>query len=248
LDGVPEGARDQYVERDGKYHLELDGDVHTDDDIAGLKSALSKERDARKTLEKKMKTSTLTAEEKEELARLKKEKEDAETKRLESKGEYDKLIKKMEEKHKKELEALNGNLSEEKSRTTRLVVKDKIRAAAIASGVLKENIEDVITLTSNRFRLDGDDIVVLDDEGELSADSVKGFFEKTFKESRPIYYEPSGGPGTGANQNEASRKSHSGAAVVLTHEDAKIPQKYREAKALAAERGVEFQVEKPDNE
>ena len=246
LDGVEEKFHSLYVERDGKFYLDLEGDLHTDDDIAGLKSALQKERQERKLLEKKAKTA-LTEEEREELESLKAEKEAAERKTMEKKGEYDKLIKKLQTDHEKEKEELAAKLKDEESRTTRLVVKDKIRAAAVKSGVLKDNIEDVITLTKNRFRLDGDEIVVLDEDGELSADSVGTFFEKTFKESRPIYYEPSGGPGSGANQTQTTRTSKQG-AVVLSREDAKDTTKYRAAKAEAAEKGVPFEVEAPPDQ
>ncbi len=120
-------------------------------------------------------------------------------------------------------------------------MKDKIRAAAVASGILKENVEDVITLTADRFDLRDDEIVVLDEDGELSADSVGSFFTKTFKAARPIYYEPSAGPGTGAPPT--GQKTSAKGTIVLSYDDAANPQKYRAAKAEAEKRGVTLEVE-----
>jgi hypothetical protein len=252
LEDVGESFRELYTEgEDGKFHLDLDGDLYTDDDIANLKSALDKERKARREADKKAKAAvadTLTEEERKEFEELRQKEKATETKRLESKGEYEKLIKKEREEHAAELEKirseLGGQLSEEKERTKRLYVRDKLRGAAVEAGILKESVEDVLTLTQDHFDLRDDEIVVLDDEGELSADSVSDFFTKTFKEQRPLYYQPSSDTGgSGTQPTTQTRTSHR--AVVLSYEEARDPEKYRQGKALAAERGVPFEVEEP---
>lgn len=252
LDDVEENVRDLYVEGDdGKFHLDLEGQLYSDDDIANLKSALDKERKARREADKKVKAvaaSSLTDEERDEFDRLRREKDEAETKRMESKGEYDKVLKKLRDEHAAEMEkvktTLEKDLAEEKDRTKRLFVRDKLRSAAVEAGVLKESVEDVLTLTSDRFDLRDDEIVVLDEAGELSPDNVNDFFAKTFKESRPIYYQPSSDTGgTGSRQTQQTTGGRR--AVVLSYDDAKDPKKYREGRALAEERGVPFEVEKP---
>lgn len=250
LEDVDEGLRSEYKEgEDGKFHLELGDGLYSDSDITNLKSALDKERKARREADKKAKAAagdSFSPEERKEFEDLRAKEKDLETKRLESKGEYEKLIKKEREEHAAAIEKLNtelgSQLTEEKDRTKRLFVRDKLRGAAIEAGVLKESVEDVLTLTMARFDLRDDEIVVLDEEGELSADSISDFFTTTYKESKPLYYQPSSDVGgSGAQQTQQKTGSHR--AVVLSYADAKDPQKYRDGKALAAERGVSFEVE-----
>lgn len=70
LDSVDEGVRGLYTEVDGKFKLDVEGV----EDVTGLKSALEKERSARRDLEKRMKTA-LSEDDLEEYARLKAEAE-----------------------------------------------------------------------------------------------------------------------------------------------------------------------------
>jgi hypothetical protein len=51
IEGLDETTREMYVEKDGKFHLDVDGI----EDTGGLKSALQKERKDRADLEKKVK-------------------------------------------------------------------------------------------------------------------------------------------------------------------------------------------------
>ena len=48
IDSVPEAFRSEYTEKDGKFHLNVEGL----EDTGALKLTLQKERDARKALEK----------------------------------------------------------------------------------------------------------------------------------------------------------------------------------------------------
>ena len=51
LDGLDDGVKSLYAEKDGKYRLDVEGI----EDTSGLKSALEKERTARRELEKRAK-------------------------------------------------------------------------------------------------------------------------------------------------------------------------------------------------
>jgi hypothetical protein len=55
LDEVEENLKGLYIEKDGKFRLDVDGGFKTHDEINGLTSALNKERDARNQLEKQVK-------------------------------------------------------------------------------------------------------------------------------------------------------------------------------------------------
>lgn len=125
LDGLNEAQAALYVERDGKFHLDVDGI----EDTSGLKSALEKERQARRDFEKKY--GALKDVDPEEYARLKKEAEDRATKDAESKGQWDTLKGKLIEQHQKEMEALTGKVSAMQSAIERHLV-DATATAAIA--------------------------------------------------------------------------------------------------------------------
>ena len=74
-----------------------------------------------------------------------------------------------------------------------------VRASALKSGVLAEDIEDVMVLTSPHFDLDDEgNVMVLGADGKASATSLDDFFGKSFKEQKPKFYAPTGGSGSGA--------------------------------------------------
>lgn len=105
LDGVTDAMKPLYVERNGKFHLDVDGL----EDTSGLKSALQKERERARELEKKY--GHIKDVDPEEYARLKKEAEDRATLDAEKKGQFDLLKGQLVEKHQKEIEVVTGKVS-----------------------------------------------------------------------------------------------------------------------------------------
>jgi beta-galactosidase/beta-glucuronidase len=55
LEGLDATTAALYIEKDGKYRLDVEGGFKTNEEINGLTSALNKERDARSKLEKQLK-------------------------------------------------------------------------------------------------------------------------------------------------------------------------------------------------
>lgn len=55
IDGLDAAISGLYVERDGKYRLDIEGGFKTNEEVTGLTTALNKERDARSKLEKQVK-------------------------------------------------------------------------------------------------------------------------------------------------------------------------------------------------
>ena len=92
LDGVDEGVKALYTEHDGKFKLAVDGL----EDTSGLKSALEKERKARRDAEARAKLA-LSDEEMEEVERLRSE-------AAKAKG-ADEIVNQLKARHQKELEA-----------------------------------------------------------------------------------------------------------------------------------------------
>lgn len=130
LDGLDDGQKALYVEKDGKFHLDVDGL----EDTSGLKSALQKERERARDFEKKL--SGLKDLDPDEYARLKKEADERADADAEKKGQWDQLKGQLLDKHQKELEASTGKVSAmQKALEQHLVDAEATRALAEAKGI-----------------------------------------------------------------------------------------------------------------
>ncbi len=198
LDEVPEAFRGAYVEKDGSHVLDAEKlEAIEWDDKEELAGALENERKERKRLKGEVdKFAGLDP----ERARLAQKKlDDLEAKELMDKGEFDRLLKKRSDEYGEKETAFQQQLEKLTGELTRFKLTDKVRAAALAAGVIPEDIEDVLTLTSPRFKLgDKDQIVVLDKDGDESTLTLEKYFGEEFKTQRPKFYTASGAGGSGA--------------------------------------------------
>ena len=189
LEKVEEGQRASFTEVNGKFQREVEMP-----DVSGLKTALQKERDAAKELDKKL--ALYKDVDPEKYAELLKAKEDG----LTELERYDNAIK----KQKKEIDALKtSHEAKEKDSAAKLQkfhADREARVAALAAGVIPEDIDDVLILTREIRSMDDDGkIILLDADGDPTGRTLKEYFEKDFKELKPKYYPglPGGGGATG---------------------------------------------------
>jgi hypothetical protein len=169
LDGVDEGQKTFYVERDGKFHLDVDGI----EDTAGLKSALDKERARARDFEKKY--GQLKDVDPEEYTKLKKEAEERAALDAEKKGQFDTLKNQLVEKHTKEISLKDGEISAmTKALENYLVDANATAAIAEAKGVPALLLPHV--KASVRVVKDGDEYVVqvVDKAGNPRISDSKG--------------------------------------------------------------------------
>lgn len=101
LEDVDKDSRDLYVEKDGKFHLDVDGV----EDTSSLKGALSKERKAREELQKTVRRWEKLGKSDEEIADLIEAAAKAEEDKANKAGEWDKLKAKMVAKHEADIKA-----------------------------------------------------------------------------------------------------------------------------------------------
>lgn len=103
IDEVPEALRGEYVEKDGKFHLGVEGLP----DVGKLQQGIDKERADRKKFESELKELKKSWEKlgktPDELQGLIERETKAEEERLERAGEWEKLKKQMVDKHEEEL-------------------------------------------------------------------------------------------------------------------------------------------------
>lgn len=121
LDDVDENLRDMYRETEGgQFILDVEGMVPEDqieshEKTKGLKSALDKEREARKQYEKRArelesKAGKISDEDLEELEQLRAAKQKAEEERRRRNGEFEKWRDEIQKEHKQEVEARENRI------------------------------------------------------------------------------------------------------------------------------------------
>jgi hypothetical protein len=187
LDGVDEGLKSLYTEHDGKFRLAVDGL----EDTSGLKSALEKERKARRDAEARAK-SALSAEEMEEIERLRDE-------AAKAKG-ADEIVKQVNARHQKDIEARNKR---EQSLVEKLQDKTLKEAALDVMSQHKANAKLLMPHFREAVRVeevDGEFQVV--PKSGASLDEWVGSMKTTFPEA----FADSGKSGGGASGGGAGGK------------------------------------------
>lgn len=208
LEDVAEGVRTMYVEKDGKFHLDVDGI----EDTSGLKSALQKERDLAKASAKALKdmqeqfSGIDPAKVKEMMARLD---NDGEAKLI-AEGKIDEVVAKRTEKLQKELQkqvdAAHGEAKTAAERAKKFeqrVLDNHIRQAAAKAGLHVNAVEDALFRGRSMFSLndDGDAIQVSSDGTIVLGKDGKTPFSPAewlegMKETAPHWF-PNGSSGGG---------------------------------------------------
>lgn len=211
LDAVPEAYRERYTERDGKFHL----DEIEIDDKQEVHTALEKEREERRKAKEQLEKFNGLDPDKAREA-LKKE-QAAEEAKLKEKGKYEELLAKQAAQAAKDIAAREAKITEQTAQLRKFKLDDVVRSAALRSGVLADDIEDVMVITSSRFDLDADGAVVMKDNSGLTADK---FFETVFKEQKPKFYAPSGAGGSGAPPTGGQPPVKVSGSVSISDQDA----------------------------
>ena len=218
LDAVPEESRKFYKQaEDGKFAInpaELLAALNAKD------KALNSERKIRTDFENRF---NKTAKELESIDREKytklmekekeweTEKEQRERETLEAKGKYEEALERAKANFTKELSDLKIDYEKKlkKNQETiervegdkkNYILNDTVRRAITKSGVFADDVEDVLTLTRNRFALDDHlNVIVRDDSGNPIPDlTIDSFFSDQFKKQKPKFYQGSNASGSGS--------------------------------------------------
>ena len=197
IDGLSEEVAEMYVEKDGKFILDISGlpkpepvEPAKSDDTTGLKSALKKEREARKALEKQAKTYEGIDPDKytemtERITELKAQEDATVRKEAERKGQWEKLEQDLNANNVKKLEAVKTAQSQEVSTLSsrieelNLALETEVGEKALISAISKadgnttilmphvKNQVKVIKLDSGQYAP-----VVVDSSGEARYDEA----------------------------------------------------------------------------
>lgn len=210
LDSVDESVRSFYVEKEGKFVLDVEIP-----DVAGLKSALEKERLAVKTekLARKHDLEKYTGIDPDKYAELVAAHDEAERVKAEKSGDISKIV---EAQTKKAIDASNQKLADAMAAADSAnkraqayegrVLDDAIRAAAASAGLHPSAVDDALFRARTMFSLDENGMAVQRDaDGNVvkGADGVTpynpGEWLDSMREKAPHWF-PAVSTGTGSGQ------------------------------------------------
>lgn len=171
LDEVEEAFRPLYKKTDNGFVLDTDGEAA--DEVAGLKSALAREK--QEALELKQKLEGLSKNELAELKRLKKLAEDAEREKLEKDGNFEAVKAQMLQKHQEEMAQINNRLAGVQGQLERVLVDQAAMEAIVAQ---KGNAKLLMPIVKSALKLveeNGNQVVrVVNAQGQPIVSNAKG--------------------------------------------------------------------------
>jgi hypothetical protein len=212
---LPEAQRGLYVEKDGKFALDVEGV----EDTAGLKSALEKERKAareadriRKELEKKFEGI-----DPDEVKKILEKMGSDEERQLLKDGKIDQVVEKRMEKQRLALEKQIREAQKErdaeregKAKLVQRGLDERVRAAAAKAGLHANAVEDALFRARTIFTLNAEgEAVQLDKDGAavIGKDGKTAFgpaeWLEGMRETAPHWY-PAANTGSGAAGNKGA--------------------------------------------
>jgi hypothetical protein len=166
--------KSMYSEKDGDYVLDVDG-VESEENIKGLKSALEKEREAKREYERKLKQTQdanagIDKDKYEKL--LAKEREAEEAAALKA-GEYEKLKEQIVTQHKQEMDAMRAEVQRRDRKIEELTIDSAVTSEVSKAG---GNVELLKPHVKGQLKLDSDtlEMVVLDSDGKTPKVDANG--------------------------------------------------------------------------
>ena len=233
LNDVPEPIRGEYTERDGKFHLNVDGL----EDTSGLKKALDSERKANREMAQKVKRWEALGKSDEEIAQLLKDHEEAEAKKAAAEGDHAKILKQHQDKWAKEKSDLEAELNAARSSERSAIIGTSIMAALTKANVTEEGADLLPDRLAGRIKFETRDgkrvvqIMQADGETPLAGSGKDGTatFDDLVKEATskwPSLFKGSGRTGSGTPPNGAGG---AGKKTMLRTEFEKLPPAERSA-------------------
>jgi hypothetical protein len=244
FEGLDEGIKGLYEERDGEYALPVEGI----EDTGGLKSALEKERKAAREASKRLKDYEGLGLSAEEIAQLKEAQRQAEEDKAKKSGEWEKLKGQMQEKHQQEIKAREEKVdSMRKALESYLVDAQATSAISAAKGnakLLLPHVKSAVQVIEEdgeyKVQVMGKDGPRVNGKGEFLtiAELVE---EMKSSEDFGMAFAASGATGGGAPASGGSRPGNTG-KFTISAEDAKDFQKYVQVRNEAAKVGQTVEI------
>jgi hypothetical protein len=206
IESIPEPIRPLYQQAEGgKFRLRVEGV----EDVGGLKSALQKEREARKAAEKANGKWQSLGIDPDEVGKVLTERQAAEQERLKKSGDYDALLRQTTERYEKTLAEARAELDAERKAAEKAIVGSAISQALNSLGALPEGADLLSLKLQGRIRTElesGTRVTrVLTEDGEIMAGpngkhATVEDLVKSVREQYPMLFRASGASGGGKPQ------------------------------------------------
>jgi hypothetical protein len=203
LDGLTDALKGLYIEKDGKFKLDLASEVKTQADIDALSNALKAERALKKSLESKVsKFGTLTPEQvremQAELERAKLSVKDGDTDEVKQRIEDIKSVYEAKLKlNAQELNELKAKLDEDQAKITNAKFKEELRKE-LADNVNPNSVQDILKLAQGEIKYNKDADTFQSTEGKGVKEWVADFLKQ-----RPYFLKDSTAGGSkGSKQGQ----------------------------------------------
>lgn len=242
---IPESLASLYKEQGDKFILDAEGV----EDVSGLKNALESERELRRSLEKKVgKTNVsndkLSPSERDELANLRRARQEAEDKALLDKGEYNKLEQRLHTDYGSKLSAKDEDINKYRTSLHETLLENAANVALINHkgdvNLLGRHVKDHLKVEEQDgsfkvFVKDGDTTrySLKDPKKPMSVDEL---VETEFltHDSFAKAFEGRGNSGGGTPSGYSNGR---GGSVTITRDQARNPRAYRAAAEAARKAG-----------
>lgn len=227
LEDVPEADRGDYIERDGKFILDIEGG----EDVSGLKSALQKEREARKAVESNLRAQVEKYKDLDpDKARMALERlQEMEDQQLLDAGKVEELLTKRTERmrveHEQQMNALKkvheGVIGERDKATLQLsevLIDAALTKALLGAGVRKDALDYALLKGKQVWKLrDGEPIAsngesLIYGKSGTNMISMDEWAGDILSGEAPFLFESSGG---GGGMNNVARTWTGGTTVRL---------------------------------
>lgn len=234
LESVPEALRSEYTEKDGKFHLNVDGL----EDTSGLKSALDKERKANREAAAKIKKWESLGKSDEEISALLASHEEAERKKAEGEGNFDKILSQHRSKWEKEKSELEAELSAARLSERSAIIETSVLGALTKASATEEGLDLLPDRLAGRITFETVEgrrvlkIMQADGETPMAGSGKDGLatFDDLVKEATnkwPSLFKGSGNSGSG---KEPGKGGANGAKTVSRADWEKLSPADRQAK------------------
>lgn len=149
IEDIPETVRGAYVEKDGKFHLDVEIE-----DSTPLKTRLSLEQGNRAALEKKMKAWAALGKTPEEIAELLQTIASQEEENAKKSGNFEKLLQQHQAKAATEKDALVAELNAARTSERSAVVGERVQGQLAKLGATEEGIELLPDRLASRIKFE----------------------------------------------------------------------------------------------
>lgn len=164
IDGLDAAISGLYVEKDGKYRLDIEGGFKTNEEVTGLTTALNKERDARSKLEKQVKKFD-GIENPEDALKAIETLKNLDQKKLIDAGEVEKVKAEVTKAMQSRIDELQSVVAEKDGILTKELIGGRFARSKFITEKVESPVDMLEAMFEKNFKIEGGRVVAYDSNG-----------------------------------------------------------------------------------